>query len=505
MAKNKNLNDLIGSLDYIDVEINATHLNYVNDNAVLYTVDAATEGGKSWLTPFGRPQLLHHDKHRDAVGRVIDYSIEDSSDMKGEPKDFIKLTVRITDKDAMEKVANGIYYTCSVGSSTSKLRCSHCDQVITTDGLCEHQKGTMVDGKKVYWIVDNISYKENSFVNNPADSFSRITSIDIGDGPMAYDKFLSDKESILTNFFMEDNMKKEKLTAEQREKLSDSTFCGPGRSFPAHDEEHIKAGLALLVDSKFEDETKQKIKASLYRKGKRFDIAPTEDELKDNADLLLFRMDDEFSEDEIKAIKEFFDENPDSDLPKETEENNDDSNDTPDEKVYTIDDYEEIKKAKKDDILAFCDFLFNTIKEQNDKIETLNKEIKDLSDASSEQETILNSKEDEISKLLDDNAVLSSSYRKALVDNVLDVKKVIENRDEESKKFDGRKIDSLLDTLSDLRTESFDSIPEVKDETLINNNSDNSDENNSDDVNLNDSKEPADKVSRYFKRDITEE
>ena len=63
MPKKKiNLNSLTSKLNFVDVEINATHLEYVNDNAVLYTVDAATKGGKSWVSPFPRPQLLHHDK-----------------------------------------------------------------------------------------------------------------------------------------------------------------------------------------------------------------------------------------------------------------------------------------------------------------------------------------------------------------------------------------------------------------------------------------------------------
>jgi hypothetical protein len=59
------------------------------------------------------------------------------------------------------------------------------------------------------------------------------------------------------------------LSTEARNKLPNSSFCGPGRSFPAHDKAHCIAGLRLLNKSKFSDATKSKIKACLYKKGKK--------------------------------------------------------------------------------------------------------------------------------------------------------------------------------------------------------------------------------------------
>jgi len=504
MKKNKNLDDLIEKLEFVDVDINATHLNYVNGNSLLYTIDAANSGGKSWITPYKKPQLLHHDKHSDAVGRIMGYSIEDTAATKGEPNDFIKLQVRITDKEAISKVIKGIYYTCSVGSSTSRVRCSHCDQVLTVDGLCEHEKGSTVDGEKVHWIVDNISYRENSFVNNPADSYSRIVSIDIGDGPMAYDKFLDDKEELLTNFYMEDGMtKKAKLTKESRQTLPESAFCGPNRSFPAHDEEHVAAGLKLLDSSDFDDSTIAKIKSSLYRKGKRFDIEPQEDELLKTKDLLVFRMDDEFTDEEVKAITTFFDENPDADLPSEDEATEEIVED--EEKVtYTIDDYQEVVKGKKDEIIKFCDFIVTKYNELNDTITKINDEKSELTDKVSEQDTILISKEDEINKLLDDNAQLTVNYKHALVDNILDFKKVTENKDEEFNKYDSRKVESLVDTLSDFRNESENSIPKVNDETLKDSSESDNDSTSDETTIIEDSNDDSkqSKIDRFFKNNI---
>jgi len=503
MKKNKikNLDKVVEQLDSIDVEISATHLNYVNANNVLYTLDAVAEGADSWLEPYGKPQLLHHDKSKDAIGRIVDYSIEDTATMKGEPKDFIKLTSRITDKEAITKVLNGIYYTCSVGSSTTKVKCSICSQNLTTDGLCEHEKGSMVDGKRAYWVIENISYKENSFVNNPADSYSRIVSIDIGDGPMAYDKFLEDKENILTDFFMEDDMTKHKLSADERTKLADSVFCGPGRTFPALDAAHVTAGLTLLKDSELDDSTKQKITSALYRKGKRFEIEPTDAELKDNSELLVFRMDDDFSDEEKESITTLFDAKPDADLPSEEETTTDDTE--TDEVKFTIADFDEIKKGKKDEIIAFCEFIVTESKKLDDTITELTEGNKILSDKNSEQSTILNSKEDEINKLLDNNAILSVDYKKSLVQNILDFKHVNENRDEEFKKYDSRKVDSLLDTLNDYRSDSANSIPRVEDETLTDSNE--SDDNTSEKKLEIDDSQKASRIDRFFKHNIITE
>ena len=59
-----------------------------------------------------------------------------------------------------------------------------------------------------------------------------------------------------------------KLSTKQRKKLKDSSFCGPGRSFPVNDCAHYTAALRLLNRSKYSDATKAKIRACVNRKGK---------------------------------------------------------------------------------------------------------------------------------------------------------------------------------------------------------------------------------------------
>ncbi len=59
-----------------------------------------------------------------------------------------------------------------------------------------------------------------------------------------------------------------KLTTKDRKKLKSGTFCGPGRSFPVPDCQHVATAKAFLGRSKFSSSTKQKIAACINRKGK---------------------------------------------------------------------------------------------------------------------------------------------------------------------------------------------------------------------------------------------
>ena len=55
-----------------------------------------------------------------------------------------------------------------------------------------------------------------------------------------------------------------KLTSKERNKLPDSAFAGPHRSFPVEDENHARNALARA--SQFHPELKAKIRAKVHRK-----------------------------------------------------------------------------------------------------------------------------------------------------------------------------------------------------------------------------------------------
>jgi hypothetical protein len=63
-----------------------------------------------------------------------------------------------------------------------------------------------------------------------------------------------------------------KLSYAEREKLSDSAFCGPDRSFPAHDAAHVRNGLARLSQSNLSAEQKAKVHGCLASRAKKYGI-----------------------------------------------------------------------------------------------------------------------------------------------------------------------------------------------------------------------------------------
>jgi hypothetical protein len=55
-----------------------------------------------------------------------------------------------------------------------------------------------------------------------------------------------------------------KLTSKERNKLPDSAFAGPGRSFPVNDRGHAKAAMGRA--SEYHPELKAKIRAKVAKK-----------------------------------------------------------------------------------------------------------------------------------------------------------------------------------------------------------------------------------------------
>lgn len=71
-----------------------------------------------------------------------------------------------------------------------------------------------------------------------------------------------------------------KLTTKSRKALPDSAFCGPGRSFPAHDAAHVRNALSRLPQAKnFSPAQKASILACVRRKAKSLGVKVSADQL----------------------------------------------------------------------------------------------------------------------------------------------------------------------------------------------------------------------------------
>lgn len=464
----------------IVIKLKATHFNdYVNRNALNYTAKAVNEGADSWIKPFQKPQLVGHDKQSDPIGRITAYKLA-RSEAVDEPADYVELTAVITDQSAIEKIMDGRYNTVSVGSRSSKVLCSECNQNIIEDGLCEHKKGSFNSkGNRVHWKIDQIDYVECSFVNEPADDYAAIDQIDIGFGFVPYKDFLDNQESlILEGKNSEVTMEDAVLSYAARQKLPDSAFCyvtGSGenkvRKFPAHDAAHVRNGLARLPQAKLSDSVKAKILACLKRRAKRFGIKTSNDSAipQEAANYInaldpLYGIHDEFTAEEQKEVDEFFKENPEFDnLPEKPKDNSQEDKATADA---------EPEKMKKEELVI----AFKALVDKNKTdLESRDTKIKSLENQVNELSTILTSREDEVNKYIDQMASLEKNLRDAVINNIIDLKKsdTKEDRATVVQKLESRQLQSLMDTLADLRIEltatdkTVENKDQVKDPTQV--------------------------------------
>lgn len=142
-------------------------------NSTTYPADELESGADTWLTPYPKPVLKNHDSwDGEPLGRVKKAEFVDSQLAPG--KQCLKLTLNITDPDAIEKVKDGRYKTLSIGATANKVICSTCGKDLVKEGYCGHMKGRTYEGQLCTWIIRGIEFEEISFVNVPADVFSQV-------------------------------------------------------------------------------------------------------------------------------------------------------------------------------------------------------------------------------------------------------------------------------------------------------------------------------------------
>lgn len=206
------------------VRIAATHAARPTRNHGLYLPDKMKKGTQTFLKPFPKPILTHHNHKADAIGRVagakyIDISngayktVQDSSaeyldklrdftdgklsrkeavdfaiefmdaqnvfDADYEGLGFIELVAEITDADAIRKVIDKRYLTGSVNASTNSAICTICKTDWADEDRCEHIPGEIYNKKVCLLIAGDLMYHEYSFVNKPADTISGVVDISV--------------------------------------------------------------------------------------------------------------------------------------------------------------------------------------------------------------------------------------------------------------------------------------------------------------------------------------
>lgn len=191
------------------VELAAIHEG-MTANFNYYSAEELEKALESWTTPYPKPIIRNHDVYTEPVGRVMDARMDKEAD--GSP--FVRLQVAITDAEAVEKVGDERYLTGSVGGKAGKALCSVCEtdwaNASMFDLPCKHERGKVYKGKLAYFKMMDISFKEYSFVNVPADQRSSIRSIG-SDSETVTDSAESVNDRSVTAHIFAVDMHKEKV------------------------------------------------------------------------------------------------------------------------------------------------------------------------------------------------------------------------------------------------------------------------------------------------------
>lgn len=131
---------------------------------------------QSWVEPYPKPIILNHDLNSEPLGRVMAARMDKEAD--GSP--YVRLQLAITDPVAAQKIADKRYLTGSVGGRAGKAVCSITGEDLASEDsagrprTAKYKRGQVYKGKLSYIDMQDISFKEYSFVNQPADQRSGV-------------------------------------------------------------------------------------------------------------------------------------------------------------------------------------------------------------------------------------------------------------------------------------------------------------------------------------------
>lgn len=139
-----------------------------------YSQEELEKAVETWIKPYPKPILRNHDPLSEPVGRVMAAKMDVEDD--GTP--YTRLQLAITDPSAIERVNTRRYLTGSVGGKADEALCNICGENWANSSMasmpCKHTRGKSYKGKVAEINMKNITWKEYSWVNMPADSRSGV-------------------------------------------------------------------------------------------------------------------------------------------------------------------------------------------------------------------------------------------------------------------------------------------------------------------------------------------
>lgn len=477
------------------IEVAAIHEG-LTSNYNNYSATELEKSLQSWVEPYPKPIILNHDLNTEPIGRVIAARMDKESD--GSP--FVRLQIAITDPVAAQKVMDKRYLTGSVGGRAGKAVCSISGEDLASEDdsgrprVPKYKRGKVYKGRLAYIDMQEISFKEYSFVNQPADQKSGVRSTKVIDGNVSVsnsDDWVARSSAFVLSMDNEDIISIEEnksILKEMKKKESKPIYLHLKGAFltalALHESESDINNTKSLLSNEDRNETSSEETHSMDNVTKDEDILAVATGLSEDLSNIAAASTEESKEAEEQA--------------PELEEAEEKLEESPTEKVNSEEDTSSSEEISSDDseeadVQAVDSENAEKPEESSEDIisdDKVQEEVAEHDVLSAEKDSVehdASQLNDKIKLLEEENARLKGALHMTLVERVVDTKialgyETVEDREKLISEHVSRTASSLADTLRDLaktpvkaakRLSNFLSIPLVTSEAEVTESEDN--------------------------------
>ena len=462
------------------IEVAAIHEG-LTSNYNNYSAEELEKALQSWVEPYPKPIILNHDLNTEPIGRVMAAKMDKEEDGSS----FVRLQIAITDPVAAQKVLDKRYLTGSVGGRAGKAMCSISGEDLASEDasgrpkMPKYRRGKVYKGKLAYIDMQDISFKEYSFVNQPADQKSGVRSLKQNDGKAE----LSDSEGWVakSSAFVLSMDTEDIISVQENKSILSDLKKKESKPIYLHLKGAFLTAMALQESESYINNTESLLSNEDSEK-KYSEETHKMDDVSKEEDILAVAegLSEDLSTIAASNTDEILDETKDAAVEETTvNEKSDDPDSEDSEEENSADDSEEADVQNVDSENA--EKPEEASSEKEDDIQEEAKSDSELSDKEEGVEQDIEPLKAKIQSLEEENAKLKSALHRTLVERVVDTKiglgyESIDDRERLIEDHATRTASSLADSLRDLakvpakvgkRLSNFFSLPEVTSEAGV--------------------------------------
>ena len=426
---------------------------------------------------------MNHDLSSEPIGRVMAAKMEKEEDGAA----YVRLQIAITDPVAAQKIADKRYLTGSVGGRAGKAVCSISGEDLAKEDangrpkLAKYKRGQVYKGKLAFIDMQDISFKEYSFVNQPADQRSGVRNAKAPGDKVALadsDNWVARSAAFVLHMDQEDIIsleENESILKNMKKKESRPVYLHTKGAFLAamaiQESENINSTDKSLLFNKDSNETTSEENISMEDAQVKEDILTVAEELSQDLSTIAAASTDTVEEKpaEENAVEESVEENVEQPAEeKKQDEISDDNSEKAEEQAEEAVDSEKAEESPE-------------ASEEKADAESPEKEEIKSDDLTAQENEGAEQGDDEsqnlIKSLQEENARLKAALHKTLAERVVDTKIALGlesagDRDKLVEDHATRTASSLADSLRDLaklpekKTKAFE-VPTMESELAV--------------------------------------